>query len=304
VLINDRRHIVHNFDKSPAGKQKAPLDSSPSKISPMTMVSTNLSLPILHNNAAVDHFKAGNLVKAFETLQHALRISELSKQEETTSLMNYNNDYHHHKKWIFRYHWDDCFPTYSSCGHSKNKKNSSSSNTSDEICLNEGTSSLLCLWALKISIPPHHYTITLDGLRPCGYAWVIWYNLALVSNFMGTRLGEKGYGLLWQAHGLLQRVPGRIDNTDYNEGGALHHHVSHDDWSLLQMAVLNNQACIFHELAMMSKEETLVDYEEYLDNKLGEIFRDWEVLAEGKHRDAIFLHLMILSSGHVLAPAA
>ena len=177
--------------------------------------------------------------------------------------MNYNYNSHHHKKRIFRYHWIDCFPTYSSCRHSNNTK--TSSNTSDEICLNEGTSSLLCLWALKISIPPHQYTTTLDGLRPCGYAWVIWYNLVLACpQLHGTSLGrERIWSIMASTcHGLLQQAQGRIDNTvdtaDYYEGGALHHHVSHDDWSLLQISVLNNQACIFHELAMM-KEEALVD---------------------------------------------
>ena len=143
---------------------------------------------------------------------------------------------------------------------------------------------------MKISIPPHHYTTTLDGLHPCGYAWVIWYNLALVSNFMGTRLGEKGYGLLWQARGLLERVQGRIDTAEALRVS------SRDDRSLLQMAVLNNQAFIYLELGMMKA------LDEYLD-KLGVIFRDWEILGKGKHRDAIFLHLVI-SIGYVFAPAA
>jgi hypothetical protein len=62
------------------------------------------------------------------------------------------------------------------------------------------------------------------------------------------------------------------------------------------MAVLNNQAFIYLELGMMKALDECYD-------KVGEIFRDWEILVQGKHRDAIFLHIVILI-GYVVAPAA
>jgi hypothetical protein len=60
---------------------------------------------------------------------------------------------------------------------------------------------------------------------------------------------------------------------------------------LFQMAILTNQACICHELALMDE----------LD-KLGDIFGYGEVV-KGKDCDIRFRHLTILM-GHVFAPAA
>lgn len=217
------------------------------------------------NNVAVDQFEAGNFVNAFQTLSDAFSITGHAKDFHFTP-----------EKKIFRYFWVDCASSY-------NLRNSNGEK--GQLCLNEGISSFLCLRALKVSIDPSDLHI-LDNVCPCGYAWVIWYNLALVSNLMGTRLGEKGYGLLARAFELLQRVQYRINAEP-----------SSQDWSFLQMAVINNQACIYRELAMMDD----------LYESLGKLEKTLSCSSESiigkQHRDNFYFNFVILS-GQTFAPAA
>lgn len=216
------------------------------------------------NNVAVDQFESGRLVQAFHTLSEAASLTAHMKSGHTNA-----------EKRIYRYFWIDCASAYNRASKDEGK---------DELCLNEGISSFLCLRALKVSIDPCDLEI-LDDVCPCGYAWVIWYNLALVSNLMGTRLGEKGYGLLARAFELLQKVQFRINSESRTR-----------DWSFLQMAVINNQACIYRELAMM----------EALYASLGKLQEtlSCESKTIGKHYHDTFYFNFVVLSGQTFAPAA
>jgi hypothetical protein len=218
------------------------------------------------NNIAVDQFESGRLVKAFHTLSEAASLTAHMKTGHTNV-----------EKRIYRYFWIECASAYNLLASKEEGK--------DELCLNEGIASFLCLRALKVSIDPSDLE-TLDSVCPCGYTWVIWYNLALVSNLMGTRLGEKGYGLLARAFELLEKVQYRIDTESRTR-----------DWSFLQMAVINNQACIYRELAMMDAL-----YESL--GKLGETLSCQSKAMIGKrHHDTFYFNYVVLS-GQTFAPAA
>jgi hypothetical protein len=217
------------------------------------------------NNTSVDQFESGNLVKAFKTLSEAFSLTGHGKSVHLST-----------KKRIYRYFWVECASTYNLPISKEDKK---------ELCLNEGISSFLCLRALKVSIDPSDLSL-LDDACSCGYVWAICYNLALVCNLMGTRLGEKGYSLLGRAFELLQKVQYRINAEPPSQ-----------DWSFLQMAVINNQACIYRELAMMDAlHESL--------GKLGEKLSCHSNSVIGKdHRDTFYFNFVILS-GQNFAPAA
>lgn len=221
------------------------------------------------SNTAVDNLQSGNILKAFEALRQAVSMSGQS---------NSWHDGASDKSVLYRYHFVDCSAAYV-CRSSKGQENS-------EMCLNEGTSSLLCLQALKISTPRDpKLSAMLDRLCSCGYAWVIRYNLALVSSFMGTRLGEKGYSLLNQAQYLFQRVHVRIDKEPKST-----------EWSSLLMSVLINQACIYHELAFMEARDDCLQ-------KLAMALCE-EKAKRGGHWDKFFFRYVILSGHTVFAPAA
>eukprot|EP00980_Cylindrotheca_fusiformis_P007319 scaffold1525_cov142-Cylindrotheca_fusiformis.AAC.119 len=217
------------------------------------------------NNVAVDQFESGRLVQAFHTLSEAASLTSHVKTGHSST-----------EKRIYRYFWIDCAAAYNCPASSKDGKS--------ELCLNEGIASFLCLRALKVSIDPTNFQ-TLDDVCPCGFAWVIWYNLALVSNLMGTRLGEKGYGLLARAFELLQKVQYRINSESRTR-----------DWSFLQMAVINNQACIYRELAMMDA----------LYESLGKLQQTLSCQSKtiGKHYHDTFYFNFVVLSGQTFAPAA
>jgi hypothetical protein len=229
-----------------------------------TNMMVNRNRQAIHlNNTAVDQFQAGRLLEAFKTLSRAASMTGHAK------LVHVNSE-----KRIYEYSWVDCSSSYRS-GFLKE--------TGCGFCLNEGAASFLSLRALKVSTAREQQYI-LDGLCPCGYAWVIWFNLGVVSNLMGIRLGEKGYSLLEQAYQLFEKVQFRIDVETPSR-----------DWSLLQLAVLNNQACIHHEL---SRSESL---ELYLE-RLGDSLND-SVVKDGKHWLEFFLNYVFLR-GRMFAPAA
>lgn len=217
------------------------------------------------NNTAVDSFESGNVVHAFQILTKALSLTS-----------NFDSFHCTPEKRIYRYFWVECASAY-------NKR--IPRDEKEQLCLNEGISSFLCLRALKVSIDPSNVPL-LDRLDSSGYAWVICYNLALVSNLMGTRLGEKGYGLLAKAFELLQSVQDRINAEPFSQ-----------DWPFLQMAVINNQACIYRELAMMDAlYDSLGKMERTLSNNS-------DTIVGKKHRDAFYFNFVILS-GQTFAPAA
>lgn len=219
------------------------------------------------NNVAVDQFESGLLVNAFQALSEATALLTADTEERQQQADSHSG--------MYRYFWVECSSTY----------NRPKENKQNELCLNEGISSFLCLRALKLTINPQDLD-KLDSVGGCGYSWVIWYNLALVSNLMGTRLGEKGYNLLGKAFDLLQKVQNRINSETVT-----------CDWSFLQMAIINNQACIYRELAMMDALHKSLD-------KLGEsLFCQANFVVGKQHRDTFYFNFVVLS-GQTFAPAA
>ena len=124
----------------------------------------------------------------------------------------------------------------------------------------------------------------INALCPCGYAWVVWYNLALCCGLLGTRLGERGQTLLNTAFDLYERVQRRIDNEPPSK-----------QWNILQMAVLNNQACIYQDFAMGDATYTCLE-------RLAMTMRQ-SPSVQGSEREAFLLNLQILGSHSVAAAA-
>ena len=258
---------VQTFTTEKKTVAKATRESKPKNKKEASVFKSRNRQAIHLSNTAVDYFQSENVLKAFETLRCALTMSR------HTNKSHVNAD-----RSIYGYRFVDCSASYRS---SRVQENSN-------ICLNEGTSSLLCFQALKISTPRDPRTLAmLDRLCPCGYAWVIWYNLALVSSFMGTRLGEKGRVLLNQAQVLYEKVQVRIDAEPKLS----------QEWRHLQISVLNNQACISHELVLPEARDECLD-------RLSMTLCESMVDLRGKHWDNIFFRYVILTRNTDLAAAA
>ena len=180
---------------------------------------------------------------------------------------------------VYRYHWVDCTSTYSS-----RPAVPVDTLKDNKMCLNEGVAPFLCLRALKISVPMDRIHM-IDRLCPCACIWAIEFNLALVCNIMGARLGEKGHTLLQRAKQLFLRVQARINEEQQAK-----------DWTLLQMTVSNNLACIFQELGMKEDSEKCL-------RTLDDALSSFSALLSGNPWDNFFLNCLILR-GNNFAPAA
>jgi hypothetical protein len=101
----------------------------------------------------------------------------------------------------------------------------------------------------------------------------------------GTRLGEKGHILLERAYHLFEKVQLRIDSAKPSK-----------HWSTVQLAVLNNQACICHDFSMLP--ETL----DKLDKLANTLFSApiLHIESDWKH---FYLTLQLLSRGQIAAAA-
>jgi hypothetical protein len=163
------------------------------------------------NNRAVGHLQAGNIVPAFDLLSKAYAITMQGVPQDT---------YIESENSTVRFHWEDFSSPFSTTW--------------------EGSDAFLFLRALRITISDN---VKVDELCPCGYAWSIWFNLAICLNLMGTRMGERGHKLLELAFDLYNRVQKRINSEPTRQQSSNH-------WYLMQMAVVNNQACIYHDFAM------------------------------------------------------
>jgi hypothetical protein len=231
-------------------------------------------MAILLNNGGVDELEAGNTVRAVEMLSHASSIIQHPSSEHT----DHNEDH------TYRYRLVGFASAYRGQEEYRSRGESPqqpwSSHSEEEIL-----SPFLCLSALKVSISPGHED-TLDSLCPCGYAWVIWYNLAFAYILLGARRGgeQEGQRLLTQAYTLLRRVQLRVDAEPPSKS-----------WSFLQMAVANNQICLTHELEMLDEWSNSLE-------RLASFLNKPQVI-EKQDWDRFSLTLVILNA-FGLAPAA
>lgn len=170
------------------------------------------SIGIELNNYAVQELKKGRIEKAFEMLSYAC-------EKTTTKHSGHVNASHR----IYRYTWEDCSRALTKQLHRFSK-------------FNEGNMPFMYLKFLTVDTPMGRDSI--KDLCPCGFAWVLWYNLGIVSALMGSVVGS-GNILLRQSLELLQRVKRRVDPEPLSK-----------HWSMLQLSVLNNQACIMSDLSM------------------------------------------------------
>mmetsp|Transcript_135686 Transcript_135686/g.201800 ORF Transcript_135686/g.201800 Transcript_135686/m.201800 type:complete len:226 (+) Transcript_135686:137-814(+) len=217
------------------------------------------------SNRGVAELQRGDPVAAFQSLSKAANIV----------MVGIHN--HHHVSTgaeVFNFHWEDC-----SSAIAPRRPTESSPAW-------EGSTPFLFLRALRISTSTFATSVDeIEHLCPCGYAWVIWFNLALCCSVLGTRLGEKGKLFLEMAYDLYQKVQRRVDSEPSNK-----------HWKMLAMAVSNNQACIFHDFAMHGDAVICL---QRLASTLS-LCQDLEVADRGD----FCLNLQILSSSHTLAAAA
>eukprot|EP00934_Nitzschia_sp_Nitz4_P002040 Nitzschia sp. Nitz4//scaffold5_size260463//20937//21587//NITZ4_000940-RA/size260463-processed-gene-0.48-mRNA-1//1//CDS//3329555214//2040//frame0 len=161
------------------------------------------------NNYAVKELKRGRLDTAYDVLSYAC---------ERTPTMHHQSAPTHQ---TYMYAWVDCSKALMKELHERST-------------FNEGCMSYLYLKFLTVEAP-----VSRDvGGCSCGYAWVLWYNLGIVSALMGSPIGS-GNMLLRQSLELLQRVQSRVQPQPRSK-----------HWSMLKLSVLNNQACVLSDLAM------------------------------------------------------
>jgi hypothetical protein len=220
------------------------------------------SVSIELNNRAVAYLQSGNIVQAFELLTKASRTA-------MKGVTNHTHDVDPDSS-TFRFHWEeDC-----SEGGISNKSPSFSW---------EGSTPFLFLRTLRVSVSDD---VDVDELCPCGYAWAIWYNLAICCSVIGTRLGERGQKLLETAFDLYCRVQRQIDN----EPSSTH-------WDLLQMAVINNQACIYHDYGMGAETR------DFLEQLALIVVKSRNFESDDKTRDFFVFNLLILGTESVASAA-
>jgi hypothetical protein len=167
------------------------------------------------SNRGVEELRRGDAVSAFQSLSQSANIAMM--------LIENHHDDVSTEAHVFQFHWVD----FSVEVGDVRKRPSSQ----------EGCASFLFHRALKVSTTCSEGEV--DRLCPCGFAWVVWFNLALSCSVLGTRLGERGKLFLEMAHDLYQKVQRRVDSE---------HPSRH--WQILAMAVSNNQACIFYDFSM------------------------------------------------------
>lgn len=161
------------------------------------------------SNHGIAELQKGNAVAAFDALAKAANI---------TMMLVHNHKHSLDGSQSFQFHWIDCAET-----SSEPRK--------------EGCVPFLFRRGLRISTNCNDESV--DALCPCGFAWAIWFNLALCCSVLGSQLGEKGLQFLEMAHELYLKVQRRVDSEPVSR-----------HWHILTMAISNNQACIFHELSM------------------------------------------------------
>ena len=212
------------------------------------------------NNHAIADLQAGNIVKAFELLSKASKITMSGVA---------NHAHIDTASTTYQFHWEDC--------HSILSLRSFSS----RVVAFEGSTPFLFMRALRVTTP---FRQDINRLCPCGFAWVVWYNLALCCSLIGTRLGEKGILLLRTAFDLYQKVQRRIDREPPSK-----------HWSILQMAVINNQACIYRDFGMREGEE------ERLEKLAIALLKSCD--SKGVDWDGFFLNLQILGRSSLASAA-
>ena len=161
------------------------------------------------SNRGVEELNRGDHNAAFNSLSKAVNIV-MSKIHNHVHVNTGSN--------LFVFTWENC-----SSGVSTTK---------------EGSIPFLCLRALRITTTEDD---GVDQLCPCGYAWAIWFNLALCCSVIGTRLGEKGKPFLETAYDLYQKIQQRVDNEPSK---------NNRHWAMISMIASNNQACIFYDFCM------------------------------------------------------
>jgi hypothetical protein len=215
------------------------------------------------NNRAISALQCGNVLRAFELLSEASNVAMDTRGNHKHAESGLSN---------FSFHWEDCSMAFS--GHSLSEDLPSSNSW-------QGTVPFLFLRGLQVGFPP---LADIDGICSCSFAWVILYNLALCCSLLGTRLGDRGYSILKLAFDLYSKVQERIDM----EPGTAH-------WNILQMSVLNNQACIYYDFSMHEASS------ECLHRLAKMLFSNTDMRDVDRRR--FILNLQILG-GQTLAPAA
>jgi hypothetical protein len=206
------------------------------------------------SNRGISELHNGDHNAAFQSLSKAANIVMVKLQNHVH--VNTGSD-------VFVFHWEDF---------------SSGINTK------EGSTPFLCLRALRMS--KNSSETDIEQLCPCGYAWAIWFNLALCCSVIGTRLGEKGKPFVEMAYDFYEKVQRRVESEPSRN-------TRH--WKMMTMVVSNNQACIFHDFCMHGNAVLCLHR---LASTLASC-QDMEV----EDRDHFCLNLQILGS-QTLAPAA
>jgi hypothetical protein len=217
-----------------------------------------VDLLIQLNNAAIAWIQEGHIIRAFEILSYA---------RDQAAQRYLHHDASHR---TYRYAWVDC--------------SNALAQKLDGLCgFNEGSMSLLYLKFLKIEQP------FLKSGEPdicvCGFTWVLWYNLAILSALIGSPYCHPGKLLLKQALHLFKKVSNKVEPL-----------ASSKHWLVLQLSILTNEACVLSDLSMANESlERLCkigitltkDSSEALDPKDHELFL-WTVktMVEDKYAPA------------------
>lgn len=174
------------------------------------------------SNRGVQELSQGNYNAAFQSLSKAVNIVMMKIQNHVHVNSTGSNN-------VFVFTWENC------------NESAAKMNTPPTVAR---SIPFLSLRALRISTNiASEDNNEVNRLCPCGYAWAIWFNLALCSSVIGARLGEQGKPFLEMAYDLYEKIQHRVENEPIRQRHSKH-------WTMISMIVSNNQACIFYDLCM------------------------------------------------------
>jgi hypothetical protein len=228
-------------------------------------------LAIELNNLSVGYLKKGDMAKAFELISKASQV--VMKGVSVHRHADAGSD-------VFRFHWEDCSKARMAMNEKRNSLKGVESSSW------EGSTPYLFLRGLRITINFESDVSNedIEAACACSFAWVIWFNQAMICSIIGTMLNERGNRLLELSFDLYRRVLIRIEAEEPSK-----------HWNTLLMGVLNNQACIYNDFQMF------LEMRERLELLAGTILASKEI-DQDERRD-FCLNLQVLGSRH-LAPAA
>ncbi|KAG7365746.1 hypothetical protein IV203_028416 [Nitzschia inconspicua] len=196
--------------------------------------SNNLAIEI--NNYAVSELSHGHYKTAYEALSYAVSCCTNNSHHHHSAMTSGYYDNNHCSCCPYQYAWADCTEILQY-------------NIAKDPKLSQGQYAPFLYMKFLLILPTSRNltgTTTTPNAAPCCYNWVLAYNLGVVTALLGRNIDKDGQNLLLQSLQLLDHVQSRVQLEFVHQQDRT---VPSKHWSTLQLAIWNNQACVWSELS-------------------------------------------------------